>query len=320
MKILIPGIAGAIGRLLAVRLKEAGHEVAGIDARPWKDAPPGIEVHPFDIRKRAAEDVFRKMRPDAVVHMATVTSLVVRGEERYRINLGGTRAVFEHCRAYGVQHCIFVGRHTFYGASADSPLFHTEDEAPMALSSFPELSDLVAADLYASTALWRFPTLTTTVLRFCYSLGPSRHGTLASFLRGEVVPTLLGFDPLFQFMHENDMVSAIMLALETRIRGVYNVVGPQPLPLSVIIKKTGRRVLPLPEFVFAFALGRAGLPKLPPGALGHIKYPVVVDGSAFAEQTHFRYAHTEVETLREFRDLAPPQHRKARDRDVKRLA
>lgn len=320
MKILIPGISGAIGRKVAVRLASEGHEVFGVDARPWKDPPAGIEVHPFDIRKRAAEDVFRRKRPDAVIHMATVTSLAVRGEERYRINLGGTRAVFDHCRAYGVEHCIFVGRHTFYGASADSVMFHTEDEAPMALSSFPELSDLVAADLYASTALWRFPNLTTTVLRFCYTLGPSRHGTLASFLRGEIVPTLLGFDPLFQFMHEDDVVTAIAVALKSRLRGVYNVAGPQPVPLSVIVKKTGRRTLPLPEFVFAFALGRAGLPKLPPGALGHIKYPCVVDGSAFREKTGFSYAHSEVETLREFRDLAPPIHRKKKDREVKRLA
>ena len=179
----------------------------------------------------------------------------------------------------------------------------------MALSSFPELSDLVAADLYASTALWRYPTLTTTVLRLCYTLGPSRHGTLAGFLRGEIVPTLLGFDPLFQFMHEDDVVSALVLALETRVRGVFNVSGPQPVPLSVIIKKTGRRSLPLPEFVFGFALGRAGLPKLPAGALAHIKYPVVIDGSVFKEQTKFVHAHSEVETLREFRDLAPPLRR-----------
>jgi UDP-glucose 4-epimerase len=33
--------------------------------------------------------------------MATVTHLVAATEERYRINLGGTRAIFEHCHGYG---------------------------------------------------------------------------------------------------------------------------------------------------------------------------------------------------------------------------
>src|SRR5580692_10703556 len=263
MKILIVGISSAIAKLLAVQLAGEGHEVAGIDRRGWKSAP--IEVFELDIRKRAAEDLFRKMRPQVVVHMGTVTSLMVPGEERYRINLGGTRAVFDHCRAYGVEHCIFVGRHTYYGAAADSPLSPTEDEPPMALSTFPELADLVAADLYAGTALWRFPELATTVLRLCYTLGPTGHGTLGTFLKGPRVPTLLGFDPLFQFMHEQDHVSAICLALDKRPRGVFNVAGPQPVPLSLIIRETGRKVLPLPEMLVSLAIGRFGLPKLPKG-------------------------------------------------------
>ena len=149
-----------------------------------------------------------------------------------RINVGGTRAVFEHCKAYGVKHAIFVGRHTFYGAGPDSPLYHTEDEPPMALGTFPELADLVAADLYAANALWRTPELVTTVLRICYTLGPSGHGTLGTFLRGPRVPTILGFDPLFQFMHEDDVVRALALALEKQLRGVFNVAGPDPVPLS----------------------------------------------------------------------------------------
>jgi UDP-glucose 4-epimerase len=302
MRVLIPGIAGAIGKLVALRLKEDGHEVIGIDRRPWPDAP--VEMHDVDIRKRAAEDVFRKRRPEAVVHMATVTSLVMPGEERYRINLGGTRAVFDHCRAYGVQHAIFVGRHTYYGSAPDSPLFHTEDEPPMALQTFPELADLVAADLYAGTALWRFPELATTVLRLVYSLGPTGHGTLGTFLRGRRVPTLLGFDPLFQFMHEQDHVNAIRLALEKRPRGVFNVSGPQPVPLSVIIRQTGRRALPLPEALVSLAIGRFGLPKLPKGALEHIKYPVIVDGSAF-KAVGFEHKHDDAETMREFRDAFP---------------
>jgi UDP-glucose 4-epimerase len=304
VRVLIVGVSSAIARLLVEQLQTLGHEVVGIDRRGWDEAP--IVVHAVDIRKRAAEDVFRKVRPEAVVHLGTVTSLVMPGEERYRINLGGTRAVFDHCRAYSVGHCIFVGRHTYYGAAADSPLFHTEDEPPMALSSFPELADLVAADLYAGGALWRFPELATTVLRLCYSLGPSGHGTLGTFLKGSRIPTLLGFDPLFHFMHEHDAASAITRALEKKLRGVFNVTGGGPVPLSIVIRETGRRSLPLPEFVYAMALGRFGLPKLPEGALAHIKYPVVVDGSAFVRATGFAARFDAAKAMSDYRLAFPP--------------
>ena len=96
MKVLILGVAGGLAQKLALVLAQSGHSVVGVDARPWKSAPREIEVHRVDLRKRAAEDVFRRHRPDAVIHMATVTHLVVQSEDRYRINLGGTRAVFEH--------------------------------------------------------------------------------------------------------------------------------------------------------------------------------------------------------------------------------
>ena len=305
MKVLVPGIAGRLGRMLATRLLEAGHEVIGIDRRPFRDAPAGVEMHELDIRKRAAEDVFRRVRPNAVIHMATVTHLVVQSEDRYRINLGGTRAVFEHSAAYGVEHVVFVGRHTYYGAAADSPLFHTEDEPPMGLSAFPELADLVAADLYAGSALWRYPSFTTSVLRMVYTLGATGHGTLATFLRGARVPTILGYDPLFHFMHEEDVVSSLVLALEKRPRGVFNVAGPQPVPLSVVIRETGRSNTPIPEVLLNAALGRFGLPRLPPGALGHIKYPVTVDGALFRKTTGFTHAVDEKGAMKSYRDAFP---------------
>ena len=303
MRVLIAGASGAMARKLALRLVREGHTVVGIDRRPWVDAP--IEFHEVDLRKRAAEEVFRKTRPQAVVHMATVTSVAVPGEERHRINLGGTRAVFDHSRVYAVEHCIFVGRHTFYGAGPDSPLFHTEDEPPMELSRFPELADLVAADLYAATALWRSPQMATTVLRVCYTLGPSGDGTLARFLRGKRVPISLGFDPLFQFMHEDDAVTALMTTLGRRPRGVFNVAGPQPLPLSYVVREAGRIPMHLPEIVIAGLLGRFGLPKLPTGALSHVKYPVVVDARAFREATGFTHTYDEISTIRSFREAFP---------------
>ena len=309
MKVLIPGIASKIGNLVAEMLLAKGHEVIGIDRRPWPDAPAGVEMHEVDIRKRAAEDIFRKARPEAVIHMATVTHLLTSSEERYKINLGGTRAVFDNCRAHGVEHVIFVGRHTYYGAASDAPLYHTEDDPPMAVTTFPELADLVAADLYATTALWRDPQFTTTVLRIVYTLGPTKQGTLAAFLRGPRVPVIMGFDPLFQFMHEIDVARAIILALEKRIRGVYNVAGPQPVPLSVLAREAGRTVLPLPEALFTALLGRFGFPKLPPGAITHIKYPVVIDGTSFRSATGFTHTIDEVRAVHEFRDAFPIHHR-----------
>ncbi len=305
MKVLITGITSPVAQRVAGLVLAEGHEVIGIDRRPWLDAPGAIDMHALDIRKRPAEEVFRRVRPDVLIHMATVTHLRARTEERYRINLGGTRAVFDHARQYGVQHVVFVGRHTYYGAASDTALYHREDDPPMAVTTFPELADLVAADLYASTALWRFPEVLTAVLRVAYVLGPTGQGTLATFLRGPRVPAILGFDPLFQFLHEADVAEAIVAALRSRLRGVFNVAGPQPLPLSVIVREAGRKLVPLPEFVFRGLSGRMGLPQLPPGAIAHIKYPVVVDGSAFREATGWRHQRDEVACIEEYRRTFP---------------
>jgi UDP-glucose 4-epimerase len=312
MKVLVTGISSKIANIVARHLLAAGHEVVGIDRRPWPDAPAGVEMHEVDLRKRAAEEVFRKTRPEAVIHMATVTHLVEKSEERYRVNLGGTRAVFDHSRAYGVKQVIFVGRHTYYGAAPDLPLYHGEDDPPMAMTTFPELSDLVAADLYATTALWRSPDLVTSVLRICYTLGATGTGTLCTFARGPRVPFILGFDPLFQFIHERDVARALVLALEKKLRGVFNVAGPQPVPLSLLVRETGRTPMPIPEFLFNLLMGRFGLPRLPPGALEHIKYPVVIDGAAFRVATGFSYEVDEVQAMHEFRDAFPLPVRKKR--------
>jgi UDP-glucose 4-epimerase len=144
------------------------------------------------------------------------------------------------------------------------------------------------------------------VLRICYTLGPAGHGTLASFLKARFVPMVMGFDPLFHVIHEDDAADAIVTALKARLRGIYNVAGPQPLPLSVIADEAGRRVLPLPETLLARLVGRAGLPRLSHGALAHIKYPIVVDASLFRREAGFAHRFDELTTARAFGDAFPP--------------
>ena len=301
MKVLVTGISGKLGRLVGLELLRRGYQVAGIDRRPWPGGPQGVEVHQVDIRKRPAEDVFRTYRPDAAIHMATVTHLVTKTPDRMRVNLYGTRAFIHHCHEYGVKQAIFAGRHTFYGAAADSPLYHTEDEPPISAHAFPELADLVAADLYAASALWRYPEIATAVLRLVYTLGPSQHGTLAAFLKGPRVPLVMGFDPLFHFIHEQDAAAAIVTALAHKLHGIFNVSGPTPVPLSTIVKAAGRRPMPMPETLFKLGVGRLGLPTLPAAAVDHLKYPIVVDSDAFRRATGFRHSYDERETIQSFR-------------------
>jgi UDP-glucose 4-epimerase len=306
-RVLLTGISGKLAQQVAIELLARGHQVTGIDRRPWPECPPSIRLIQTDIRKPDAEEAFRSERPDAVIHMATVSHLTMRRDERYRINLGGTQKVFEYCERHAVPQALFVGRHTYYGAVADAALYRGEDEPPMALESFPELADLVAADLFAASALWRFPERTTAVLRLVYTLGPSLHGTLAAFLAGPRVPMIIGFDPLFQFMHEADAVAAIILALERKLRGVYNVAGPQALPLSELIRVTGRAPIRIARVLHPLLLGRLGLPRLSTGAVAHIKYPIVISDQSFRDATGFRPAHGEYETLAAFRQAAPPR-------------
>jgi len=42
------------------------------------------------------------------------------------------------------------------------------------------------------------------------------------------------------------------------------------VPLSVVVRETGRRRVALPESIYGALLGRFGLPRLPPGALEHL--------------------------------------------------
>jgi UDP-glucose 4-epimerase len=303
VKVLITGISGGLGRLVATQLAARGDDVIGIDRRPWPDAPAGVTVIRTDVRKRPAEDVFRTQRPDAVVHLATVTHFTARSEERYRINLWGTKAVLHHCEAYDVGAAIFVGRHTIYGAAPDAPLYRNESEPPLAAATFPDLADLVAADLFASSAIWRFPKMRTSVLRMVYTLGPSRRGPLASYLSGARVPMVMGFDPLYQFMHERDAAAAIVAAVDARLEGVFNVTGPDPVPLSLLCEGTGRTAVPIPEPLFSRVLGRFGFPRLPPGSVDHIKYPIVVDGSAFQNATGFQPSCDEMQVMDGYRWL-----------------
>jgi len=102
----------------------------------------------------------------------------------------------------------------------------------------------------------------------------------SNFLRLPRVPTLLGYDPMVQVIHETDVVSAIVSALAPAARGIFNLAGPEPMPLSHVLRILGRPTLPVPYSVAKPLVNRLWslhLTSFPAPELDHIRYVCMVD-------------------------------------------
>ena len=289
-KVLITGIAGGLGRLIATRL--AGRvPVVGADVRSWANPPSGVEIHRADLRKRRFEDLVRTERPDAVVHLGFIRHFRGDARERHRTNVGGTKLLLDHCVKYGVRQLVVLSSSYVYGALPENP-YRLEEDAPLSGSrAYPEIRDLVEVDTLASSFIWRRPEVVTCVLRPVNVLGPNVESMVREYLSLARIPTVLGFDPMMSFIHEDDLADAILLAAQRELRGVYNIDGAGAVPLHTAIRETGGTAWPIPEPPAAWLFRRMfrwGLLPYPAGMLDFMKYPVSLSGERFVRATGFR--------------------------------
>jgi UDP-glucose 4-epimerase len=293
-RVLITGIAGSHGRLLTRRLL-GRYGVLGVDRNGWPGHPPDVQMHLLDLRKRRLEDIIRTERPDTIVHYAFVRHFRGDPESRHEVNVLGTRRLLEFAAEYGVKRIVVVSSGYVYGALPENPSF-LDEEAPLNVTrTYPQIRDLAEVDYLVMTFLWKHPEIATTLLRPVNMLGPASRTAISRLLHQRLVPMILGFDPMMQFVHEEDVAEAALLALEKGTHGVFNVTGPGAVPLSVAIRETGGIPLALPETVARAVferLFRWGLYHTPAGAIDFLKYGCTLDGRRFIATTGFAPGHT----------------------------
>jgi UDP-glucose 4-epimerase len=136
----------------------------------------------------------------------------------------------------------------------------------------------------------RNPDVHVIVLRFAPIVGQTADNPFTRLLRSGFVPTILGFDPLWQVIHEDDAVTALHLALTTKAEGSFNVVGETTAPFSTIARLAGARTLPLPGPLLRatiVALESAGVASVPVPLLSFLRYSWVADGGRARKQLGF---------------------------------
>jgi len=302
-KLLITGITGGQGRLLTRRLTER-FEVCGVDRARWEGHPRGVRPYVVDLRKKKFEDVIRTERPACVVHLGFIQGFRADERERHDVNVGGTKQLLDHCLHHGVESLVVLSSGYVYGAFPENPYYLDEDSPLSASRSYPEIRDHVEVDTLVTAFLWRYPQIRTCVLRPVNVLGYYAHSMICRYLRERRVPTVMGFDPMMQFLHEEDLSTAIELAIDHRLQGVFNVTGPGEVPLRTAIREAGGESWSIPEallrplFRRLFAMGLIGYP---PGALDFLKYPITLSGKRFADATGFQPRFGLKETLQSVR-------------------
>lgn len=300
-RVVITGIAGRLGRILARHLhRHSDYTVIGLDRRPFVGKPKDIEHHQVDLRSKKARDIFRNQSVDALIHMGVKHTPRTSSAELYSWNIGGTTKLLEYCQAYDVPKVVLLSSANVYGPRPENTQLLTEEAPLLAAQAFPEMRDLVEIDHLASSFFWKARHIDTVILRPVHILGRVRNAP-SNYLRLKNPPTLLGFDPMVQMIHEQDVVEAITIALSPKVRGIYNLTGPGEVPLSVVLRELGRRTVPVPHtFAKPFwrAAFRLGLSSYPVAEFDFIRYVCMVDGSRAGDELKFRPRFSLRETIR----------------------
>ena len=297
--VVITGICGRLGRRLS-RMLHREMRVIGLDRRAFPDRPRDIEHHEIDIRSKRTKDVFRSGGVRALVHLGVMHNPRDSVEDHHSWNVVAFQHLLEYAEHYKVPKVVLLSSANVYGPRPDNPVFLNEDAPLLGAGPFSEIRDLVGLDQCAQSYLWRYPQTDAVILRPSHILGTVRNAP-SNYLRLKWVPTLLGFDPMIQVVHQDDVVWALGAALGPGIRGVFNIGGPPPVALSHALQLLERTTVSVPHGVARAAvdrLFRLRVTSFPAPELDFIRYVCMVDDTRARSVFGYRPDHTLLETLR----------------------
>jgi UDP-glucose 4-epimerase len=307
--VLVTGVAGYWGARLAARLlAEPGDEdgicIIGLDREPPAEQVQGLDFIQADVRNPALVDLLRSEEVDTVCHLGFVET-VQPSQAAFELNVIGTTNLLNACVAAGVRKVVLRSSTAVYGARPGNPAFLAEDHTLRGSIRWGTTRDLIEIEKFCATYSHRAPQLTVTILRFPSIVGPTADTPMTRFLHDPWAPSLLGFDPMMQIIHEDDVVEALVHAVYNDAPGVSNVAATDVLPLNKIRGLAGKAPVAL-FHPFAY-WGRKRLDRT--GQVGerylpiepdYLRYRWVADLRRMRDVLGFEPRHSAEETVRGF--------------------
>ena len=308
-RVAVTGTASFLGARLLRRLVEArgADAVVAIDVASPPATLEGVRHRMVDLTLPGADqrllDVFNDEEVEAVVHTAFFTSPHRDAAYSHELESIGTLHLAAAAAASGVRHLVLRSFTALYGARGQNPSLIPEEQPLRGSEGLAWVRDKIEAEQHATAYGKRYRGMKVTILRLAPLLGPGVHTFYTRVLSKRVVPVLLGYDPLLQFLHPEDAIDAFFLALDRAPGGPLNVVPRDSLSLLTALHLADKVTVPVPHpaaYAGADFLWGAGLGTAPGGFVNYVRYPCVAEGERARREMGFEARHRSRDALAAF--------------------
>ncbi|HET9953104.1 MAG TPA: NAD-dependent epimerase/dehydratase family protein [Polyangiaceae bacterium] len=306
------GVTGAstfLGANLVGMLEEddAVRRIVCLDSKAPSTAGAKSRAYDVDLTQSASEErlteILSAEAVDTLVHLAFLPSPTHTSAFAHELESVGTMRALNACRRANVRKFVMWSQTFLYGAHPTNPNYLSEKHPLRAPRGEAYFQDKLDAEREVQSFGRPGNGKVATILRTSPILGPNVDTFLTRYFSRKWVPTVLGFDPLWQFLHEADAVTAFRQAVLRDAPGTFNVTGDGVLPLHTAIRLIGRSPLPMPRTFtrnMASALWVAELCEAPPSFCDFLQYLCVADGALAKRALGFEPMYTSREAVIEF--------------------
>ncbi len=310
---LVTGVARQLGGRFVRRIQRDPEvdRVVAVDAVRPEHHLGGADFVQADIRQPTIARVLAESGADTVVHL-DVTGTPLGGGGRASLketNVIGTMQLLGACqKSPNIRRLVVKSSTNVYGSASRDPAVFTESTPPKSLPSGGFAKDTVEVEGYVRGFARRRPDVAVCVLRFANILGPAADSPLASYFALPVLPTVFGYDPRLQFVHEDDVIDVLRIGAHEPRRGTlnsgtFNIAGDGVLLLSQCSRRLGRPTVPLllPAVTWAGSLMRTlGMSDFSPEQIRLLTHGRVVATDQMRETLGFTPKYSTAETFADF--------------------
>ena len=304
--VAITGIGGYLGGRLLNRLEQEGEveRIIGLDVREPSAASSKLKFYRQDVRKPFA-DIFADNQIDTALHLAFQVTPIHDETGTHSINIRGSQNFLDACEKAGTSQLFYMSSYTAYGANADNPESISEDAPLRPAINFPYPTDKAKVDIMFQDYMKSHADMWVTIVRTVAVTGPHSVVGGLSVLFTPVMIRPKGYDPLWQFIHEDDLVELVTILLKQKQNGIFNVAGDGGVRYSEMIQAAGKRSIALPAgplVWFTKLSWKLHLQSRSPGGVDILMYPIVVNTERVRKATGYEFHYTGREAFNAFMD------------------